>query len=197
LSLQWLRNVLASSSSYDELTREAETAPPGAHGLFWLPYLMGERTPHLDANARAAWVGLTAKHRRPELIRSVLEGVCFSQNDGLEIIRELGASPVVVRLSGGGAKSAFWHQLFADIFDIPVAILETQEGSAYGAALLALVGTGEYASAAQACAHAVKEYEIKQPQPGAVNFYKNTYAVYKSLYPALRSSFQSIAALNV
>jgi xylulokinase len=197
LSLQWLRNQLAASSSYDELTREAETSPAGAHGLFWLPYLMGERTPHLDANARAAWVGLTAKHRRADLIRSVLEGVCFSQNDGLEIIRELGAAPLVVRLSGGGAKSAFWHQLFTDIFDTPVAILETQEGSAYGAALLALVGTGEYANAAQVCARAVKEVDIKQPQPRVVEFYRNRFSIYKSLYPALQSSFQAIAALNV
>lgn len=196
LSFQWLRNQLAPKCSYDDLTREAETSPRGAHGLFWLPYLMGERTPHLDANARAAWIGLTAKHRRADLIRAVLEGVCFSQNDGLEIIRELGAAPSVVRLSGGGARSPFWHQLFADIFNTPVAVLETQEGSAYGAALLALVGTGEYASAAEVCARAIKEVASKHPQPDAVQFYRSSYVVYKSLYPALQSSFQSIGALD-
>jgi xylulokinase len=196
LSLQWLRNQLAPTCTYDDLTREAETSPRGAHGLFWLPYLMGERTPHLDANARAAWVGLTAKHRRAELIRAILEGVCFSQNDGLEIIRGLGAAPSVVRLSGGGAKSAFWHQLFADIFNTPVAILETQEGSAYGAALLALVGSGEYASAAEVCARAIKEVARKQPQADAARFYRSSYSIYKSLYPALRSGFQAIGTLD-
>ena len=196
LSLQWLRNQLAPNVSYDDLTREAEASPRGAQGLFWLPYLMGERTPHLDASARAAWVGLTAKHRRADLIRSVLEGVCFSQNDGLQIIRELGAAPSVVRLSGGGAKSAFWQQLFADVFSTPVTILESQEGSAYGAALLALVGSGEYATAAEVCAKAVKEMAVKQPQPGAAEFYRKSYAVYTSLYPALQSSFQAIGALN-
>ena len=196
LSLQWFRNQLASNAAYDDLTREAETSPRGADGLFWLPYLMGERTPHLDANARAAWIGLTAKHRRADLIRSVLEGVCFSQNDGLEIIRQLGAAPAVVRLSGGGAKSAFWHQLFADVFNIPVAILESQEGSAYGAALLALVGTGEYSRAADVCTKAVKEITIKQPQPEAAQFYRKTYNIYTSIYPALKSSFQTIGALD-
>ncbi len=196
LSLQWLRNQLAVNCGYDELTREAETSPRGAHGLFWLPYLMGERTPHLDANARAAWIGLTAKHRRADLIRSVLEGVCFSQNDGLEIIRQLGAAPSLVRLSGGGAKSAFWHQLFADVFNTPVAILENQEGSAYGAALLALIGTGEYQSATEVCAKAVKETAVRQPEPDAAEFYRKSYEVYRSLYPALKSSFHAIGALN-
>ena len=146
LSLQWFRNRFAPDAAYDDLTTDATLSPAGAHGLFWLPYLMGERTPHLDASARAAWVGLTAKHQRADLVRAILEGVCFSQKDGLEIINGLGARPDLVRLSGGGAKSPFWHQLFADIFNERVVTLETQEGSAYGAALLALVGTGEYSS---------------------------------------------------
>ena len=140
LSLQWFRNQFAPEVAYDDLTADATLSPAGAHGLFWLPYLMGERTPHLDAKARAAWVGLTARHQRADLIRAILEGVCYSQKDGLEIINALGAQPQQVRLSGGGAKSPFWHQLFADIFAQNVATLETQEGSAYGAALLALGG---------------------------------------------------------
>src|SRR5579875_853873 len=151
LSLQWFRNRFARDCEYDDLTADATLAPAGAHGLFWLPYLMGERTPHLDANARGAWIGLTAKHQRADLVRSILEGVCFSQKDGLEIIAGLGAQPSQVRLSGGGAKSVFWHQLFADVFDRRVATLATQEGSAYGAALLALVGTGAYTNAAELC----------------------------------------------
>ncbi len=141
LSLQWFRNRFAPDKQYDDLTAEAALSPAGAHGLFWLPYLMGERTPHLDANARAAWIGLTASHQRADLVRAILEGVCYSQKDGLEIIAALGAHPSVVRLSGGGAKSLFWHQLFADILDRRVATLATQEGSAFGAALLALAAS--------------------------------------------------------
>ncbi|HBY59859.1 MAG TPA: xylulokinase, partial [Solibacterales bacterium] len=114
LSLQWFRNQLSPGTDYDALTAEAATAPLGAQGLFWLPYLMGERTPHLDATARGGWVGLTAKHQRADLIRAVLEGVCYSQKDCLDIIEDLNVAVDRVRLSGGGAKSAFWRQMFAD-----------------------------------------------------------------------------------
>jgi xylulokinase len=196
LSLQWFRNRFAPDVNYDDLTADATLSPHGAHGLFWLPYLMGERTPHLDANARAAWVGLTARHQRADLIRSVLEGVCYSQKDGLEIINALGAKAQQVRLSGGGAKSPFWHQLFADIFDQDVSTLSTQEGSAYGAALLALVGTGEFKSAAEACRVAVKEVEVKKPDPTAAAFYAKRYQVYGSLYPTLKQTFETIGELD-
>ncbi len=196
LSLQWFRNRFAPDVAYDDLTADATLAPAGSHGLFWLPYLMGERTPHLDASARAAWVGLTARHQRADLIRALLEGVCYSQKDGLEIINALGAKPKQVRLSGGGAKSPFWHQLFADIFAQDVAILETQEGSAYGAALLGMVGTGEFGGAAEVCAAAVKEVEIKKPDAQAAEFYAKRYRVYCSLYPALKEAFQSIGELD-
>lgn len=192
LSLQWFRNSFAAGIPYDELTAEAALSPAGAQGLFWLPYLMGERTPHLDAKARGAWVGLTAKHRRFDLIRAILEGVCYSQKDGLELVNALGAKPESVRLSGGGAKSPFWHQLFADVFDQRVATLETQEGSAYGAALLALIGTGEYGSAVELCRAAIKEVEVKEPNGEAVDFYRRRYTIYKSLYPALKSAFGAI-----
>ncbi|MBV8894918.1 MAG: xylulokinase [Acidobacteriaceae bacterium] len=195
LSLQWFRNRFAPNAEYDALTAEAAGSPAGADGLFWLPYLMGERTPHLDANARAGWIGLTAKHQRADLVRAVLEGVCYSQKDSLELIIALGANPSVVRLSGGGAKSPFWHQLFADIFDRKTATLETQEGSAYGAALLAMIGTGEYASAAEVCRVAIKEVAVKHPNENAADFYRKSYRIYRSLYPALRSAFQSIAEL--
>lgn len=196
LSLQWFRNRFAPEASYNDLTAEATLSPAGAHGLFWLPYLMGERTPHLDAQARGAWIGLTAKHQRADLVRAILEGVCYSQKDGLEIIRELGVRPSLVRLSGGGAKSPFWHQLFADIFDRRVATLETQEGSAYGAALLALVGAGEYKSAGEVCRAAVKEVAVKEPQADAVGFYHSRYEIYRSLYPELRAAFQAIGELD-
>jgi xylulokinase len=196
LSLQWFRNRFAAGMEYDDLTAEGTLSPEGAQGLFWLPYLMGERTPHLDALARGAWVGLTAKHQRADLVRSVLEGVCYSQKDCLEIVASLGARPELVRLSGGGAKSPFWHQLFADIFDRRVVTLETQEGSAYGAALLALTGTGEYSSAAEICRTAIREVSSKEPRPEAVESYQRRYRVYTSLYPALRESYQAIAQLD-
>jgi len=192
LSLQWFRNRFQPNSSYDDLTLEAATSPPGAHGLFWLPYLMGERTPHLDASARGAWIGLTAKHQTADLVRSILEGVCYSQKDGMEIISKLGAPASSVRLSGGGAKSSFWHQLFADILDQRIAILETQEGSAYGAALLAEVGTGEYTSVVDICRATVREINIKEPQRTVVDFYQKHHRIYQSLYPALKPVFQAI-----
>lgn len=196
LSLQWFRNRFAPGMAYDDLTAEATLSPAGAHGLFWLPYLMGERTPHLDANARGAWIGLTAKHQLADLGRSILEGVCYSQKDGLQIIEELGAKPTLVRLSGGGAKSPFWHQLFADIFDRRVVTLQTQEGSAYGAALLAMIGTGEYSSAAEVGKMVVKEVASKKPENEAVAFYAKRYQVYRALYPALRETFAVIGQLD-
>ena len=146
LSLQWFRNNLARDAPYEALTAEAATAPAGSQGLFWLPYLMGERTPHLDAAARGGWIGLTARHTRADLIRALLEGVSYSQKDCLDVIEQMGVSAKSIRLSGGGAKSPFWQQMLADVFGKPVSILENQEGSAYGAALLAMVGTGAYSS---------------------------------------------------
>jgi xylulokinase len=130
LSLQWFRNQLAPESYYDQLTAHAAGSPAGARGLFWLPYLMGERTPHLDSSCRAAWVGLTAAHTRADMVRAVLEGVSYSQKDCLEIIEGLGCPVASVRLSGGGARSAIWKQMFADVFDRTVVTLESQEGSA-------------------------------------------------------------------
>src|SRR5215467_14034546 len=144
LSLQWFRNQFAPGMTYDQFLTEAMQSPPGAHGLYWLPYLMGERTPHLDAAARGGWIGLTARHTRADLVRAVIEGVSYSQRDCLEIVESLGVPVNSVRASGGGAKSAFWRQLLADILARRVVTLETQEGSAYGAALLAQVATGEY-----------------------------------------------------
>jgi len=163
LSLQWFRNQLAPGADYDALTAEAAQSPAGARGLFWLPYLMGERTPHLDATARGGWVGLTAKHNRADLIRAVIEGVSYSQRDCLDIIEELGVEVNSVRASGGGAQSPFWRQLLADILNKRTVTLATQEGSAYGAALLALVGTGAYASVPEACRAAIRETESITP----------------------------------
>jgi xylulokinase len=187
LSLQWFRNSLAAGMGYEALTAEAATAPAGSQGLYWLPYLMGERTPHLDASARGGWIGLTAKHSRADLIRSLLEGVSFSLKDCLDIIEGMGVAVQTVHLSGGGARSAFWRQLLADIFGKQIAILETEEGSAYGAALLALVGTGEYRSVTEVCNAAVHEISRLQPRANQHDEYAHRHKTYQSLYPALRT----------
>ena len=186
LSLQWLRNQLAPGASYDALMAEAAGARAGSQGLFWLPYLMGERTPHLDATARGGWIGLTAKHTRTDLIRAVVEGVSYSQKDCLGIIEKLGVPVSSVRVSGGGARSPFWRQILADVFGKPVVTLENQEGSAYGAALLAMVGTGEFGTVPEACHATVRETERVEPQAAESKNYAAGYETYRALYPALQ-----------
>jgi xylulokinase len=194
LSLQWFRNQLAPGTSYDALTAEAAKAAPGCHGLFWLPYLMGERTPHLDATARGGWIGLTARHTRADLARAVIEGVSYSQRDCLDIIEELGVAVSSVRASGGGAASPFWRQVLADVMAKKVVTLATQEGSAYGAALLAAVGTGCYGSVPEACRAAIRE--TGSVTPGAESaYYQKAHKVYGGLYPALKAAFSEIAGL--
>ncbi|MGP8248166.1 MAG: xylulokinase [Bryobacteraceae bacterium] len=195
LSLQWFRNRLAPGESYDALTAEAAISPRGAQGLFWLPYLMGERTPHLDAAARGGWIGLTASHTRADLIRAVIEGVSYSQRDCLDIIEELGVEVNSVRISGGGARSPFWRGVLAGILAKRVVTLESQEGSAYGAALLALTGTGAYASVEEACAATVRETESLAPEVEDARYYRRAHAVYRALYPALRPLYAEMADL--
>lgn len=195
LSLQWFRNQLAPGISYDLLTAEASKSPAGAQGLFWLPYLMGERTPHLDATARGAWVGLTNSHTRADLIRAVIEGVCYSQRDCLDIIEGLDVAVDSVRASGGGGQSAFWRGLLAGILNRRVVTLETQEGSAYGAALLSLAGTGEYAGVPEVCRAVIQETASVSPAADAA-FYAQAYPVYQALYPALKPIYGKIAGLQ-
>ena len=195
LSLQWFRNQLAPGTDYDRLTAEAAESPAGAQGLFWLPYLMGERTPHLDATARGGWIGLTNRHTRADLIRAVIEGVSYSQRDCLDIVAGLGVPLSSVRASGGGAKSVFWRQLLADILGTRVVTLETQEGSAYGAALLALAGTGAYSSVPEVCRNAIRETESVSPRPAETAYYAKAHSVYRALYPALKPIFARIADL--
>jgi xylulokinase len=194
LSLQWFRNQLAPGTDYDVLTDEAATAPEGSQGLYWLPYLMGERTPHLDASARGGWIGLTAKHKRADLIRALLEGVSYSQKGCLDIIEQMGVSLDAVRASGGGARSPFWRQMLADVFNKRVVTLQTQEGSAYGAALLALVGTGVYASVPEVTKAAIREVDSVSPHSDAVRIYAAGHAVYQSLYPALKAFYHQPAS---
>ena len=189
LSLQWFRNTLAPGVEYDDLMQEAGQAAPGSDGLFWLPYLMGERTPHLDAQARGGWVGLTARHRRAHLVRSIVEGVSYSQRDCLDVILELGVEVSLVRVSGGGARSALWRQILADVLARRVVTLASTEGSAYGAGLLAMAGTGAFASVEEACAATIAEASQTDPRRYESATYHRKHEVFRTLYPTLKSTF--------
>ena len=164
-------------------------SPAGARGLYWLPYLMGERTPHLDASARGGWIGLTAKHTRADLIRALIEGVAYSQKDGLDLVAALGVNAASIRASGGGARSRLWRQILADVFGKPVVTMASEEGSALGAAILAMVATGEYSSVEEACGAIVRERDIVEPRGEEAKVYAAGHAVYRSLYPALKPLF--------
>lgn len=196
LSLQWFRNNLAPGAEYDDLVGEGATAPVLAHGLYWLPYLMGERTPHLDPIARGAWIGLTAKHTRSDLIRAIVEGVSFSMKDCLEIIEQMGVDVQSVRMSGGGANSAFWRQVMADILGVRITTLQNKEGSAYGAALLALAGSGQYTTIEECCAVAIQESDRVNPRPHESAAYQRGYELYSQLYPTLKPIYGVIQQLS-
>jgi xylulokinase len=189
LSLQWFRNQFAPGMSYDELLAESAESPAGARGLYWLPYLMGERTPHLDAAARGGWIGLTAKHTRADLIRALIEGVAYSQKDGLDLVAALGVNVASIRASGGGARSRLWRQILADVFQKPVVTMTSNQGSALGAAILGMVGTGEYSSVQEACGAIVREQDIVEPRSEEAKIYSDGHEVYRSLYPALKPLF--------
>jgi len=186
LSLRWFRDQFAGSASYDSLMIEAAAAPAGSDGLLWAPYLMGERTPHLDPNARGALVGLTAQHTRAHVIRAILEGVAFSLRDTFTIFRELGVPVKSIRLGGGGARSYLWQQIQADIYGMPVDLVAAEEGAAYGAALLAGVGAGMWASVDAACETSVRVAKRIEPITENVELMNRRYLEYRKLYPALR-----------
>jgi len=191
LSLKWFREQFTgkggtSTVSYDQLMQEAARVPAGAEGLLWAPYLMGERTPHLNPNARGALVGLSASHTRAHVIRAILEGVAFSLRDCLSIFSELHIPVTSIRVGGGGARSPLWCQIQADIFGQEVSVLQTEEGPAFGAALLAGVGVGAWPSvqhACDACVHTARRYE---PDAECVAAMNNQYARYERLYPLLQ-----------
>jgi xylulokinase len=191
LSLRWFRDTFGAgaddgSDPYERLMSEAATAPPGSGGVLWAPYLMGERTPHLDPHARAALVGLAASHTRAHVVRAILEGVAFSLRDTLTIFRELDLPAETIRLGGGGARGALWRQIQADAYGQPVEILEAEEGAAYGAALLAGVGGGVWTSVDAACDAAVRVAGRVEPDAAARERLDAAYASYRRLYPALR-----------
>jgi len=203
LSLQWFRDNLGESeraaaahrgvNPYELLTEAADRAQPGCDGLLYLPYLMGERTPHLDAYARGVFFGLSARHRKHDLVRAILEGVGFSLKDCLDIIREMGIAVDEVRASGGGARSALWRRIQADIFGLPVHTVNSAEGPALGAALLAGVGTGVYPSVPAACAAAVRTEPAERPDAANTELYSKLHGVYKNLYACLREQFRRTA----
>jgi xylulokinase len=187
LSLRWLRDQFGAGTSYDDLTRDAAAVPPGADGVLWAPYLMGERTPHCDPNTRAALVGLAANHGRGHLVRAVLEGVAFSLRDSFSIFSELRVPVESVRLGGGGSRSPLWRQIQADVYGCTVDTVQADEGAAYGAAILAGVGVGLWSTVDVACDALVRRAGATQPQPEVVDLMNARYAAYTRIYPALRS----------
>jgi xylulokinase len=182
-SLRWLRDIVGES--YDELVREAGRWPAGSEGLLFAPYLAGERTPHADANARGAFVGLSLRHDRGALVRAVLEGVAFGLRDSLELLRGLGVRPEAARLSGGGARSRLWLEIVASVLGLPVELTADEEGSAYGAALLGGVACGIWPGPVQAVAATVSVRETVEPNEEWRRVYDERYARFRLLYPQL------------
>ncbi|MEK7722875.1 MAG: xylulokinase, partial [Acidobacteriota bacterium] len=186
LSFKWFRENFGAGKDYDELVNEASKIPSGSDGLLWLPYLMGERAPHLDANARAAFIGITASHTKAHFTRAVLEGVAFSLRDSLEIFKETGVEISSIRLGGGGAKSSLWRQIQADVYGKPVEIIEADEGAAFGAALLAGVGVGAWKSVEEACEKTIRVMETIEPNAESSEKLNKNYEAYQMLYSALK-----------
>jgi xylulokinase len=194
-SLQWYRDTLAAGVSFDDLLREAESIPAGCEGLQFLPYLSGERTPYPDPLARGAWVGLTLRHGRGHLTRAVLEGVSFGLKDSFTLIQNAGLGEIrQVRASGGGTKGALWRQILASVLEAELVTVNTAEGAAYGAALLAGVGAGVWKDVPSACQTAIKITGSTRPDPAQMDVYQKAYPFYRELYPALKPRFDKIGA---
>ncbi len=207
LSLRWMRDEFYGSEKeseeqagrevYDLMTAAAAAAPLGADGLIYLPYLMGERSPVLDPEARGVFFGLSARHSRAHLTRAVLEGITLSQRHNLEVLQQMGIVPSELAACGGGGRSPFWRQLLADILKCHVTTIASREGPALGAAILAGVAAGIFSSVQEGCDRLVlKGQDEALPQPEACARYDAVYELYQSLYPALRGSFARLAALR-
>ena len=195
-SLRWHRDTFAPGQPYDDLLAPAARVHAGSEGLLFLPYLSGERTPHPDPLARGAFVGLTLRHGLPHLTRAVLEGVAFGLRDSFTLMQAAGLPPVEqVRVSGGGARSALWRQILADVLGVELVTVNTTEGAAYGAALLAGVGAALWPSVDAACAATIRVTGQVSPRPEAVAAYAALYPRYQGLYPALRATFTGLAGL--
>jgi xylulokinase len=204
-SFQWIRNNLAELERdqatkvgvdpYEILCEEAAEAEPGCEGLLFLPYLTGERTPHANPNARGGWIGLTARHTKADLIRSLMEGVTYGMRDSLEIIRGMGIPITQIRASGGGARSDFWRQLQADIYDHAVCTINASEGPAFGVALLAGVGTGVWGSVEEACEATIRVEEETPTNQECAAVYNKYYPLYQQLYQCLKAEFDKITEM--
>ena len=204
-SLQWFRNQLCQQEiaaakrrkidPYELITQQAAEAPAGSEGLFFLPYLTGERTPHADPNARASWIGLSLRHGKGHMARAVMEGATFAMRDTLEIIKEMNIPVKEIRLSGGGARSQFWKQMQADIYGQQVVTINAEEGPAYGVALLAAAGTGAYKDVVEACKATISVVTKTKASAKEKKAYNAAYPVYQQLYQSLQDDFQTIQTL--
>ena len=202
LSLKWFRDNFCAAEKetaaamgkdpYFLMDQEAEQVPIGAGKLLYLPYLMGERTPHLDPQVRGAFVGLSAVHGKKEMLRAVMEGVAFSLNDCKNIIQEMGIPVDDMMACGGGGTSPLWRQMLADLYRCPVKTVASKEGPALGVAILAMVGTGAYPSVAEACRAIIRTDKTQQPIPENSDRYAPFYALYTKLYPAMKDSFKEL-----
>jgi len=197
LSFRWFRDNFgtlpgSTGDPYDSLTQEAAAIPPGADGVLWAPYLMGERTPHLDSEVRGALIGLAASHGRGHIIRAILEGVAFSLKDSLTIFAEIGVPVNDIRLGGGGAISPLWRQIQADVYAQPVSKLAAEQGGAHGAAILAGVGAGLWPSVDEACSRFVHVALSVKPDAASSATLQKQYAVYRAIYPALKQIREAV-----
>jgi xylulokinase len=189
-SLQWYRDTLAPGMSFDDLLAEAQPVPAGSEGLQFLPYLSGERTPHPDPLARGAFIGLNLRHGRGHMTRAVLEGVAYGLKDSFKLIQNAGSGEISqVRASGGGTKGALWRQILASVLEAELVTVNTAEGAAYGAALLAGVGAGNWKDVQAACDAAVRVTGRTLPDEGQMAVYRQGYPLYGELYPALKPFF--------
>ncbi len=205
LSLKWFRDNFCGAEKetaagmgvdpYVLMDQQAARSPVGCNKLFYLPYLMGERTPHLDPDARGVFFGLSAIHQRHDLLRAVMEGVAYSQRDSIEVLRGMGVTAETMLACGGGGTSPFWRQMLADVYDCPVQTVQSKEGPALGAAILAGVGAGMYPSVQEACSNLIKVNPPQAPIPENVEKYEKLYRVYTGLYPALKENFKQLARL--
>lgn len=195
LSLNWFRNNFAETVSYRDLDARCGEIPLGAEKLIYLPYLMGERTPILDADARGVFFGLSALHTRYHLARAVMEGVSYSLRNSLDVLRENGIPLSGMKICGGGAKSPFWTEMLADVYGMPVDTLESSEGAALGAAILGGCAAGVYASVEEGCARTVKVKASVQPNAARHEKYSDCYVLYNKLYPALKAAFGALKNL--
>ena len=194
--MRWLHDALAAGSSYAQLSDMAASIARGAEGLLFVPYLTGERHPYPDPLARGAFVGLTLRSGLGDMVRAVMEGVAFGLRDNLELLRGLGVRPATAAVSGGASQSAVWRQILTDIAGIPLYTINSSEGAALGAAILAAVGAGAWPDVPSACDALIHQVDISEPDRAGVDDYERLYPIYRRLYPALRQSFAELAAFE-